>query len=239
MHTSLAASATTGLGVPVALALLIPMEAGIPIPIPFDLVLLFVGERAAAGAIPLWVAVLALEAVAVIGTGALFLVCRGPGNALVNRLGPRVGLTQERMTRATDVIERRGGPALAIGRGTPGLRTATCVAAGASGLPLRSALPALVIGSSVFLQLHLFLGYFLGQAAGDVIETATVPVIVVLVGLVVIAAVFWIVRRGRRRGAQAFTEAACPLCRVLGAAGEREVEREEAKVPAQRITAGS
>jgi hypothetical protein len=28
------------------------------------------------------------------------------------------------------------------------------------------------------------------------------------------------------------TEAACPLCLVLGAVGEREVEREEAKVVA-------
>ena len=134
--------------------------------------------------------------------------------------------------RATSVIERRGGPALAIGRGTPGLRTATCVAAGAAGLSLRRAVPALVIGSSVFLQLHLFLGYFLGRAAGDVIETATGPAIVVLVALVVVAAVFWIVRRGRRRGAQALTEAACPLCLVLGAVGEREAEREEAKVAA-------
>jgi membrane-associated protein len=232
MHPSLAASATGGLGVPAALALLIPMEAGIPIPIPFDLVLLFVGERAAAGAIPLWLAVLALEAVALIGTGALYLACRGPGGALVNRLGPRVGLTQERMARATAVIERRGRPALAIGRGTPGLRTATCVAAGASGLPLRRALPALVIGSSVFLQLHLFLGYFLGTAARDLIETATGPAILLLAGLVAGAAVFWIIRRGRRRGAQAFTEAACPLCLVLGAAGEREVEREEARVAA-------
>jgi membrane-associated protein len=232
MRTSLAASATSGLAVPVALALLIPMEAGLPIPLPLDLVLLFVGERAAAGAIPLWLAFVALEAVALIGTGALFLACRGPGNALIKRLGPRVGLTSERMARATSVIERRGGPALVIGRGTPGLRTATCVAAGAAGLPLRRALPALVIGSSVFLQLHLFLGFFLGQAAGDLIETATVPAIVVLVGLVVAAAVFWVVRRGRRRGAQALTEAACPLCLVLGAIGEREAEREEAKVAA-------
>jgi membrane-associated protein len=230
MRTSLAASATSGIGVPVALALLIPMEAGLPIPLPFDLVLLFVGERAAAGAIPLWLAFVALEAVALIGTAALFLACRGPGNALIKRLGPRVGLTSERMERATSVIERRGGPALAIGRGTPGLRTATCVAAGAAGLPLRRALPFLVIGSSVFLQLHLFLGYFLGTAARDLIETATGPVIVVLVGLVVVAAVFWIVRRGRRRGVQALSEAACPLCLVLGAAGEREAEREEARV---------
>jgi membrane-associated protein len=232
MRTSLAASATGGLGVPAALALLIPMEAGIPIPLPFDLVLLFVGERAAAGAIPLWLAVVALEAVALIGTGALFLACRGPAGALVRRLGPRIGLTQERMARATAVIERRGGPALALGRGTPGLRTATCVAAGASGVPARRALPALVIGSSVFLQLHLFLGYFLGTAARDLIEAATGPAILVVVGLVVVAAVFWIVRRGRRRGTQALTEAACPLCLVLGAAGERELEREEAKIPA-------
>jgi membrane-associated protein len=206
------------------------MEAGIPIPLPFDLVLLFVGERAAAGAIRLWLAVIALEVVALVGTAALFLACRGPGNALITRLGPRVGLTRERMTSATAVIERHGRPALAIGRGTPGLRTATCVAAGASGLSARRALTALVIGSSVFLQLHLFLGYILGQAAGELIETATGPAIVVLVGLVVVAAIFWVARRGRRGGAQALTEAACPLCLVLGAAGEREAEREEAKV---------
>jgi membrane protein DedA with SNARE-associated domain len=236
VQTSLAASATSGLGVPAALALLVPMEAGLPIPIPFDLVLLFVGERAAAGAIPLWVAVVALEAVAVIGTGALYLVCRGPGSTLVSRLGPRVGLTRERMARATAVIERRGRPALAIGRGTPGLRTATCVAAGASGLPVRRALPPLVIGSSVFLQLHLFLGYFLGTAARDLIERSTAPAIVVVVALVLVAAVFWFVRRGRRAGAQALTEAACPACLALGAVAERQAEREvergEAKVAA-------
>jgi membrane protein DedA with SNARE-associated domain len=223
MRTSLAASATSGLGVPVALALLIPMEAGIPIPLPFDVVLLFVGERAAAGAIPLWLGVLALEVVALIGTGALFLACRGPGGALVRRLGPRLGLTDERMARATAVIERRGRPALAIGRGTPGLRTATCVVAGAAGLPLRRALPALVIGSSVFLQLHLFLGYFLGSAARDLLERAAGPAIGVLIALVVVAAVFWVVRRGRRGGAQAWTEAACPACLVLGVLGEREM----------------
>src|SRR2546430_7403535 len=129
MRTSLAASATSGLGMPVALALLIPMEAGLPIPLPLDIVLLFVGERAAAGAIPLWLAFVALEAVALIGTSALFLACRGPGNALIIRLGPRVGLTSERMARATSVIERRGGPPPPPPRGHTGGRPATSVAA--------------------------------------------------------------------------------------------------------------
>ena len=85
---------TTGLGAPLALALLVPMEAGIPIPLPADLVMLLVGEQAAAGKIPLWLAIVALEAVAVIGTTVLFLLARGPGHALVERVGPKVGLTK-------------------------------------------------------------------------------------------------------------------------------------------------
>ena len=155
-------AALHGLGAPAALALLLPMEAGVPIPLPADFVMLLVGERAAAGAIPIWLAVVAFEAVAILGTAALFLVCRGPGHALVHRLGPRVGLTEERLGRVTALVERRGRPALAIGRGTPGLRTVTVVAAGGSGLGLGRALPALALGASVFLQLHLLLGYILG-----------------------------------------------------------------------------
>ena len=154
-----------GVGAIAGLALMVPMEAGIPIPIPADLVMLAVGTRVGAGDIPLWAAVLAFEAISVIGTTALFLAARGPGHALLARFGPRLGLTAERIGRATSLIERRGRPVLAVGRATPGLRTVTVIAAGGSGLSARRALPALILGSSLFLQLHLFLGYFLGSAA--------------------------------------------------------------------------
>jgi membrane protein DedA with SNARE-associated domain len=220
MRTHVAAG-VGGLGVPAAVAVLVPMEAGLPIPLPTDLVILLVGERAAAGAVPLWLAVLAMEAVALIGTGALFLACRGIGQPVVSRFGPRVGLTAARLGRAVAMVERRGRPALAIGRGTPGLRTITVVAAGSSGLSWRRAVPALVAGSSVFLQLHLFLGYFLGRPARELIERATGPAIALVVALLVVAAIVWLVRRGRRGGAQAWAEAACPACLVLGVVGER------------------
>lgn len=220
MRAYLAASVGS-LGAPAALGLLVPMEAGVPIPLPTDLVLLLVGERAAAGTIPLWLAVLAMELVAAAGTALLFFACRGPGHALIKRLGPRVGLTDERLGRATGIVERRGRPALALGRGTPGLRTLTVVAAGGSGLPARKALPWLVPGSSVFLQLHLFLGYFLGRPARDLVERATIPAIIVVLVLVLGAAAFWLVRRGRDAGAQAWTEASCPACLVLGMVGEQ------------------
>src|SRR4051812_18938807 len=137
--------AGAGLGAPASIGLLLPMEAGLPIPIPADLVMLLVGERVADGSFPLWAAVLALEAVAVLGTAALFLVARGPGHALVERFGARLGLTRERLDTASELVERRGRPALVVGRATPGLRTVTVVAAGASGLHARRAIPALAL----------------------------------------------------------------------------------------------
>ena len=212
-----------GVGASMAVGLLVPMEAGVPIPLPSDLVMLLVGERAAAGAVPLWVAVLAFEAVALVGTAALFLICRGPGHSVVSRLGPRLGLTEERLGRAAALLERRGRPALAIGRGTPGLRTVTVVAAGGSGLSVRRALPASVLGSSVFLQLHLFLGYFLGPLATKALNEAKGPAVAVLAILVVAAALFWVTRRGRRSGGQAWTEAVCPGCLVLRFLSDRGV----------------
>jgi hypothetical protein len=51
----------------------------VPIPVPSDLVMLLLGERVSAGALPLWLAVVALELVSLAGTGALFLAARGPG----------------------------------------------------------------------------------------------------------------------------------------------------------------
>ena len=130
-----------------ALVLLLPMEAGVPIPIPADLVMFTVGERVAAGAFPLWLAVAGFEAVSIIGTTVLFLACRGPAHRLVTRFGPRIGLSRARVSRGAALVERRGRSALAIGRGTPGLRTVTVLAAAASGLGWRRALPALILGT--------------------------------------------------------------------------------------------
>ena len=210
-----------GVGLPVAVGLLVVMEAGVPIPIPDDLVMLVVGERVAAGAIPWWLGVLALEIVGVLGTALLFFAARGPAYALVRRLGPRLGLTPERLERASSLLERRGGVALALGRGTPGLRTVTAVAAGSSGLSARRALPALAVGATVFVQLHLLLGVAVGPVARDAFDHAKGPAIVGGLVLVAAAAAFWVVRRGRRAGAQALTEAACPACLLLGTLSEK------------------
>jgi len=97
-----------------ALVLLVPMEAGVPIPLPADLVMFTVGARVAAGRFPLWLAVAGFEVIAVIGTTALFVACRGSGHRMVARYGPRIGLTEARVRRVAVVAETRGLAGLAV-----------------------------------------------------------------------------------------------------------------------------
>src|SRR5690349_15524771 len=210
-----------GLSGTLALVLLLPMEAGVPIPVPADLVMFAVGERVAAGKFPLWLAVTGFEVIAILGTTALFLACRGPAQRIITRFGPRLGLTEARLRRAADFAETRGLPGLALGRGTPGLRTLTVIAAGVSGLSGRRALPALIVGSSVFLQLHLVLGLLFGPLAVRAFNQAKGPALAVLAALVVGTLVFWRVRRRKGGAPGAWLEASCPACLGVSLLAER------------------
>jgi sugar phosphate permease len=102
------------------------------------------------------------------------------------------------------------------------------IAAGVSGLNGRRALPALIVGSSVFLQLHLVLGLLLGPLADRAFDRAKGPALAAAAVLIVAGVVFWQVRRRRRATAPgAWMEASCPACigvsllagRVPGLAG--------------------
>ncbi len=213
-------AAAAGLGGLAALALLLPMEAGVPIPLPADLVMFTVGDRVAAGRFPLWLAVAGFEVIAVVGTTALFLVCRGPAHRVIFRYGPRLGLTKARVGRAAAFAETRSQVGLAVGRATPGLRTLTVVAAGVAGLSGRRALPALILGSSVFLQVHLVLGLLLGPLADRAFDQAKGPALAAVALLVAGALVFWRARR-RNRAPAAWMEAACPACLGVRVLAER------------------
>jgi membrane protein DedA with SNARE-associated domain len=202
-------------GVPALFGALTVIEAGIPLPIPGDVLMLLVGERAAANALPVWLAAIGLELVVIAGTSLLFFAARGPLRGAIARLGPRVGLTRERLERATSALEHRGQAAIAVGRATPSLRTLTVIASATSRLRALRALAWLVLGGSVFIQLHLVLGYYLGPVAENALKKAELPALIVLGVLVVFGIAYWLIRRGRKRGGHAWTEATCPACIAL------------------------
>jgi H+/Cl- antiporter ClcA len=94
----------------------------------------------------------------------------------------------------------------------------TVVAAASSGIRAGRALPALALGSSLFLQAHLLLGYALGPAARELLERARLPVLVA--AAVALAAVaILLLRRRRGRAARVLAEGACPACLALGLLG--------------------
>ena len=211
----------TAAGVPALLLGIVAVEGGVPIPVPADLLVIVAGERAAAGAIPLWVAVVLLEVAALVGTTALYTVARGPGRALFTRVLQRLHVLSDRATRLTAATGSRAVIGCAVGRATPGLRTLTVVSAAATSVRAHVAVPALVVGSTVFLQLHLILGFTLGAAADGLLARARSVAIIVLVALAAIAAIVWLVRRGRRDGVHALAEAGCPACLVAAVVAER------------------
>jgi hypothetical protein len=129
----------------------------------------------------------------VAGTTALFLAARGPGRALLTRVGPRLGLTGPHLARASALLDRRGWPAMAAGRTTPG-----CAGhgrgrgqrrdPGGSGPPgprARQPVP----------PAHLLLGYALGPAARELLEQARLPVLAAATVALVAGAIFLLRRR--------------------------------------------
>lgn len=81
-----------------------------------------------------------------------------------------------------------------------------------SGLSARRALPALILGSSVFLQVHLVLGLLLGPLADRAFNQAKGPALAAAAVLVAGIVTFWLVRRRKRGSAAGWTEASCPVC---------------------------
>ena len=234
MRATLAATATSGAaaGLPAVFGGILLVEAGVPLPVPADLLVIVAGERAAAGAVPLWLCAALLEVAALLGTVALFAAARGPARAMVERGARRVGVSTARLDGVVARLERGVGAPLVLGRLTPGLRTLTVCAAAFSRRRALSALTLLVIGSTVFLQAHLLLGYALGPVADSLLARARMAVLVVALVLLAGAAAAWLWLRGRRAAERGFAEAACPACLLLAVASRGELPRED-PAPAQ------
>jgi membrane protein DedA with SNARE-associated domain len=205
-------------GVAAASAIMLVKAIGVPIPIPGDVILLATAARAAEGKVVLWLAFAALL-IAVVGGGLVqFLLARGPARRLVLRHGVRLGLTAERVERVAARM-RQGGP-LAIGLGvlTPGVRSAVIPACGLTGVPSGMFLTGLVLGSAVDLALH----FAIGIAGSNLLAALVAPSPILLIvarAAVGLAAWLLIARRRRtpaREAVNAWTQATCPVCLVVG-----------------------
>lgn len=216
-------------GLAAIFALMLIKSAGVPIPIPADVVMLAVSARVAEGRFSLGASFIILLIALVIGGVAQFLIARGPGRSALYRFGRYLGLTAARLDAAAHNVQKGGAIAIGIAILTPGVRAAAVAACGLASLPLVTFVPGLLIGSTLFLALHFFLGAIIAQVLATISNVVPLPVIVLGLVLLIVSGigVWYVIRRRQRpvasRGevlAEAFEawhEATCPVCLALGA----------------------
>jgi membrane protein DedA with SNARE-associated domain len=210
----------TTYGLAAACAVMLVKAIGVPIPIPGDVILLALAARAAEGKVLLWVAFVALLAVLTVGGTIQYLLARGPARRMVLRFGGRLGITSERLERVAARVQRGGLVGIGLAVLTPGVRSAAIPGCGLAGIPLRLFVPGLALGSGLDIALHFALGYAGAGLLAAVVQPS--PVLVVL-GLALLGLVAWLLIARRRRAnaalaLNAWAQATCPVCLVLGSA---------------------
>lgn len=216
--------------------ILLTKSVGVPIPVPADVIILVAAARAADGKFVLWQAFLVILFAVILGGLIQFMLVRGPGRNLLYRFGRYIGLTTARLDAASVKIKKGGVFVLSVAILVPGVRGAAIAASGLADFRLRTFVPGLVIGSTLFLTLHFLLGY-LGGSLFLVMAHLLPSTFVIIVALILLVLVYllWVaaVRRqkaARRRdqeigeeiGAalEVWHEGICPLCLALYTANQ-------------------
>jgi membrane protein DedA with SNARE-associated domain len=203
---------------------------GVPLPVPGDFLMLLAGVRAGTGQYTLIEVILALMGATLLAAGIQYGLARGPSRGFVYRFGRYVGLTPPRLDRAAGAVRKRGATAVALGTMTPGLGMVTYIAAGLAELAALPFALGLLIGSTAFVALHIALGYIVGPGILTALDSIHLPLLPVALGLAVLGLAVWLGRTAlRRRRADlapapadtlrtlhAWSEAACPVCMVVG-----------------------
>jgi membrane protein DedA with SNARE-associated domain len=216
-----------GLGLALAVGLLLVKEAGVPVPVPGDLVVIGLGVGAAQGQFEPALALGAIVAATILGGSLQYALLRGPGRRLLLGTLRRLGVPDARIEAQADRFRRRGAPAVAVARMTPGIRIVAIAAAAIAAIPFGRFLAGLSVGNAVFTSGHFALGLAFGAAAPSVAAGAA-PVAVGLVLLAVVGMLGWrwLARRRRSAGTgaasgPAWADACCPACLALAGIADR------------------
>jgi membrane protein DedA with SNARE-associated domain len=145
-----------------ALALLVLLE-GVGIPTPAVSVVIAAAALAAQGHLwlPAVAAVTLLAAAA--GDNLGYLLGRRAGRPALLRFGRRVGLTEERLSKAERFIATRGRNIVVVARFVDGLRQTNGLICGATALPWRQYAVRDGLGAALWTALWVTIGYVAGD----------------------------------------------------------------------------
>src|SRR4051794_23238082 len=164
---------------------------------PGESAILIGGVVAGQGQISIYVLIGIVWACAVAGDLTSYTLGRRLGRGFLERHGPRLKITEERLRYVEGFFARRGGITILIGRFIGLVRAIAPFIAGASKMPLRTFLPYDVLGAGLWGSLFCLLGYFFWRSL-DKVEAYIGKGAAAFTGLVVVGLVVWFAVRYRR-----------------------------------------
>ena len=177
---------------------------------PGETFLIFGGVVAGQGKISLVALIALVWTAAVLGDLASFYAGRRLGRRFLEKHGPKVSITEERLQSVEAFFDRHGGKAIFLGRFVGLVRAVNPFLAGSSGMPLRRFLPYDVIGAGAWATMLLVLGYIFWQSFDRVLHYAEQGTLALGTTIVVLSGLFWLWRKlrddERRREAAAWID---------------------------------
>jgi membrane protein DedA with SNARE-associated domain/membrane-associated phospholipid phosphatase len=111
-------------------------------------------------------------ACAVLGDTTSFYLGRRLGRRFLERHGPRVKITPERLASVEGYFDRHGGKTILIGRFIGLVRALAPFIAGASGMPYRRFIPFSIVGTGLWSTTFCVLGYIFWRSFDQVAHLA-------------------------------------------------------------------
>lgn len=174
-------------------------------PIPSELIMPSAGFAAARGDLSLVGVVLAGTLGSVIGTLPLYFIGRAMGEkrliAWADRYGKWLTLSGRDIEKADAWFDRYGHSVVLFGRLVPGIRSLLSLPAGISEMPMPKFLLYSTIGSGLWSAALALAGYLLGEHYEEV-EHLISPISKVVLGVVVVWAIWWFIQRKRAQSAK-------------------------------------
>jgi membrane protein DedA with SNARE-associated domain/membrane-associated phospholipid phosphatase len=128
---------------------------------------------------------------AVLGDTTSFYIGRRLGRGFLERHGPRVKITHERLAQVDGYFDRHGGKTILIGRFIGLVRALAPFIAGSSGLAYRRFIPYSIVGTGLWATIFCVLGYIFWRSFDRVVDIAGQAVfgfgvtVALIVGIVV------------------------------------------------------
>lgn len=187
----------------VGLATFLENSIGAGLIVPGETLVILGGFYARIGEPPLSLPLISATVVvlSVAGDNVGYLIGRRYGRGFLVRVGPRVGLTPEKLASADRYYESHGGKTVFLGRFVPFVRSVGFILAGAAHLPWRRFIVYDVAGAAIWGIGHTVLGYAIG-ASYERWEGYLTP-IGLGIGAVLVTLVLVQRWRGKRRSARA------------------------------------